>query len=550
MIKIEIGKSIKAMGNQSLFITFPYSETILDKVRTIPDRIYHPDLKCWEVSALLLEKVRHIFKDEHYAIYGNLEEEKEIDYNYTFKTQPMQHQLIAYQYGLKNKAFLLGDVMGLGKTKESLDLACILKKNKGIKRVLIICGVNNLKYNWVEEIHKHTNEDCWILGNRKLKNGKYRIGKTEDKIEDLRNLKSDDCFFLITNIESFRNSNFALEAQRQCDAKKIDMIIYDEAHTMKNPDAAQTKGVINLKAEYMVAMSGTFMLNRPLDLYSSLYWIGQYKKSYWVFKNTFSITDSWGNIVGVKNVDLLKKLISNCMLRRLKEDVINLPEKIYIEEKVEMNEEQEQIYNEVMTHLRQNIDKIRLSKNPLNEMLRARQATGCTSILSSSINESAKLDRLEELLDEITANGYKCLVFSNWVQMVNCALPRIKKYNPAVITGEYKEDFIEAQKNKFHNDSSCKVAIGTIGKMGTGLTFNEANYVIFLDSPWTKGVKEQAVDRCHRIGQTKNVTIITLVAKDTIDEKIEQIVEEKGLMSDMLIDGKTNNHRIVDYLLS
>ena len=548
MIKIEIGKSIKAMGNQSLFITFPYSGTILDKIRMIPDRIYHPDLKCWEVSTLFLDKVKKILKDEHFAIYGKLEYEELIDYNYTFKTTPMAHQLDAYQYGLKNKAFLLGDVMGLGKTKESLDLACILKENKGIKRVLIICGVNNLKYNWVDEIKKHTNENCWILGSRRLKNGKYRIGKTENKIEDLRNLDKD-VFFMITNIESFRNSNFALEVQRQCDKGNIDMLIYDEAHTMKNPSAIQTKGVIKLRTKYMLAMSGTFMLNRPLDLYSSLHWIGVYKESYWRFKNTFSFCDSWGNVIGVKNVDMLKKLISSCMLRRLKEDVLDLPDKIYIEEKVEMGEEQEQIYNEVMNHLRENIDKIRLSPNPLNEMLRARQATGCTSILSSTINESAKLDRLEELVDEITANGYKCLIFSNWVQMVNCALPRLKKYNPAVITGEYKDEVIEEQKKKFHNNQDCKVAIGTIGKMGTGLTFNEANYVIFLDSPWTKGVKEQAVDRCHRIGQTKNVTIITLVTKDTIDEKIEQIVEEKGLMSDMLIDGKNNNHKLVDFLL-
>ena len=238
------------------------------------------------------------------------------------------------------------------------------------------------------------------------------------------------------------------------------------------------------------------------------------------------------------------------MLRRKKEDVIDLPEKTYITEYIEMTDAQRGIYDDVMLGLKANIDKLRLSKNPLVEMIRARQATGCPNLLSSKCNESSKFNRLIDLVDQIQANGYKCLVFSNWAQMIEEAAKALNKFNPAIITGEYNDYTIEQQKVKFKQDLSCKVCCGTIGKMGTGLTLTEANYVIFLDEPWNKGTKEQASDRVYRIGQKNNVTIITLICKDSIDERINELVEQKGSMADMLIDGKIDNRKMVDFLLS
>ena len=101
-------------------------------------------------------------------------------------------------------------------------------------------------------------------------------------------------------------------------------------------------------------------------------------------------------------------------------------------------------------------------------------------------------------------------------------------------------------------DSSCKVIIGTIGAMGTGLTLTAASTVIFLDSPWNRANKEQAEDRAHRIGTTSNVNIITLVCKDTIDERIEELINKKGAMADALVDGKVDFDRaeVIDFLLN
>ena len=551
-VRIRVDKTKKSVGDYSLFVSFDFDYSILDLIKALPSRIYLPESKEWEVPTLLLPRLERDLTQEgvNYGITGlNLLSKPKVIYDYDFKTKPLNHQLDMIDYGLKKDSFLLGDDMGLGKSKEALDLALIRKSRGQVSKVLIICGVNALKWNWVEEVKKHTNEGAWILGQRKNRKGKIVIGNTNDKIADIQSLCGDN-MFMITNIETLRNNDFIRECRKQTDSGKIQMIILDEAHCCKNHKSAQTKGLLKLHSKYQLPMSGTFMLNRPLDLYVPLNWIGYYKDSYYKFQWSFVDLDEWGNINGLKNMDLLRNMVADCMLRRKKEEVIDLPEKTYINEYLEMTDAQEAIYDEVITGLKANIDKIRLSHNPLLEMLRARQATGYPGLLSTNCTESIKLNRLVSLVDEIQSNGYKCLVFSNWTQMVEAAAGALSRFNPAKITGEYNEQIVESEKHKFKTDSSCKVCVGTIGKMGTGLTLTEANYVIFLDEPWNKGVKEQASDRVHRIGQKNNVTIITLICKNTIDERIYNLVEQKGFMSDMLIDGKTNRADIVDYLLS
>ena len=240
------------------------------------------------------------------------------------------------------------------------------------------------------------------------------------------------------------------------------------------------------------------------------------------------------------------------MLRRKKQEVLDLPDKIYQTEYVEMTAKQKLIYNEVKAEIKSNIDKIKIANNPLTELIRLRQATGFTGILSSDIQESAKLDRMEEMVEEFVENGQKVIIFSNWTQITDPVVKRLRKYNPAIITGQIKDEDKKAQERKFMQDDSCKVIIGTIGAMGTGLTLTAATAEIFLDSPWNRANKEQAEDRAHRIGTKSNVTIVTIVCKDTIDERIEELVYKKGMMADMLVDGQmsTSKPEMIDFLLS
>ena len=121
-----------------------------------------------------------------------------------------------------------------------------------------------------------------------------------------------------------------------------------------------------------------------------------------------------------------------------------------------------------------------------------------------------------------------------------------------MITGETNADIRQELVDDFQNNAKVKFIIGTIGALGTGLTLTAGTVEIFLDEPWNMALKEQAVDRCHRIGQNNNITIYTLLCKDTIDERINSIVEKKGQMAEILVDGKIEGDKnaLINYLLS
>ena len=217
-----------------------------------------------------------------------------------------------------------------------------------------------------------------------------------------------------------------------------------------------------------------------------------------------------------------------------------------------MSDKQWKIYNSVANDIKANLDKIKYSPNPLAELIHLRQATGYTGIISSSIQESAKLDRMEELVEEAIENGKQVVVFSNWTQMTDVIYDRLaQKYSVSVITGQTKDADRQVNVESFQTGES-QVMIGTIGAMGTGLTLTAGTVEIFVDEPWNRALKEQAEDRCHRVGTHENVTIYTLMSKGTIDERINELIMQKGAMADALIDGnvKENREDVLDFLLS
>lgn len=563
MILAEVKPSEKCNNEYSVFLTFNYDITLVNILRDLPIRYYHPDRKCWELSIKYFKEFQKQAVGYSINIIDAdkvLEQEEtpkaidKIPTDYKFKTEPFKHQIEGIEYGLEHKKFLLNDEQGLGKTMQVINIACMEKQLHSYKHCLIICGVNGLKWNWKAEVEKHSNEQAYILGTRIKKDIEY-IGSMNDRIQDLINMLDKDIYpyFLITNIETIRNSEVQKLLKELCDKKIINIIAVDEFHKCKNPSSQQGKAILKLKSNIMIAMTGTPLMNNPLDLYMPLKWIGQEEHSFYAFRNHYCTMGGYGNyqIIGYKNLEQLRNLYNECSIRRLKQDVLDLPDKIYTTEFVEMSPKQNKIYKEVKMEIKENIDMIKSAVNPLAEMIRLRQATGYTGILSSTIQESAKFERLEELLEEIVDSGKKAIVFSNWTSMTNPLFERLQKYNPAIITGETKNRV--EQQDKFMKDESCKIIIGTTGAMGTGLTLTAASYVIFVDEPWNRALREQAEDRAHRIGTTENINIIFLICKDTIDERIHQIVEEKGAIADMLIDGKITTQdksQLVDFLLS
>ena len=564
MVTIEIRRADKVGNDLSLFISFPYNQTIIEVMRGLPCRYWHNEIKAWEVPFKQLGNILDQLSSFEIEIKADdaaiFQSRKENPIDYQFKTEPFQHQIDGFNYGMKHDRWLLGDEQGLGKTKQVIDIAVARKQQRGYKHCLIVCGVNGLKWNWVNEIATHSDEKAWIIGQQTKKN-RVVIGSNVEKIRQLQLLidnepsEIDDAYFLITNVESLRTAEIADRLADLCRAGKVGLVAADECHKMKNVQSQQGKGFLKIQADTMIAMTGTPLMNTPLDLYIILKWLGYEDHTFYAFKNHYCVMGGYGDyqVVGYKHLDALQAQLNEFMLRRRKDDVLDLPEKTYIDEFVEMTEKQQRVYREIHSDLVDNIDMVKKAVNPLSEMIRLRQATGYTGILSSTIRESAKLDRMGEIVDDAISNNKKVVIFSNWTQMTDAVYDRLneKGYGVACITGETKDEIRQSIVNDFQTSDKCKVLIGTIGAMGTGLTLTAGTIEIFLDHPWNRALYDQAVDRCHRIGQHNNITVYNLLCKNTIDERIWNIVQRKGSMSDQLVDGMTEDKgAIVDYLLS
>lgn len=571
MIKIHIGEPEKLSNNilvkKSAFVSFDYNPDIVSFIKQMGTRVYNPNNHTWEMPINNIIGLCNKFENQEIQISGIYEDlhkqEFEIDIpkDYTFKTKPFNHQIDGVRFGLNKKKFLLCDDQGLGKTFQIINWVGCLEKTDTINKVLIVCGVNSLKYNWQYEIGVHSNEKGWVLGTRFRKTtGKAYEGSTKDKLDDLDNLP--DYRYIITNIESLRagakkitkskyHFPIAEKLQQLCKNGTISVIAFDECHKSKDPTSLQSRAMLLLSASYMSAMSGTPLMNNPLDLYFPIHWLGYEQHSLYQFKQHYCTFGGWGGsqVVGYKNLEEIRALMEKIMIRRLKSEVLDLPEKIRKIEYVDMTPKQNQIYKEVYNGVMSDLQKIKFSNNPLSMMIRLRQATGWTGIISNTVQESAKMERMIELVQEIVASGQKAIIFSNWESITEVAKEKLKSYNPAYITGATKADERMKEVDRFQNDDKCKVIIGTIGAMGTGLTLTAAQNVIFLDSPWNMALKAQAEDRAHRIGTKGTVNIITLVCKNTIDERIEELVEKKGQIADALVDGKASVDDI-NFLLS
>ena len=544
----------KKFIGESIILSFDYDKNLIDFIKRMPIRTYDPDSKTWEIPVEQFSKILDFYK-KPVTLRLSLEQEKdlkilEIPEDYKFPFNPYPHQLEGIKFGLNHDRFLLSDQQGLGKTVQSATIACIKKKLYGYKHCLIICAVNGSKYNWKKECEKFTSEQAHILGTRINKNGKEVIKSSVEKLEDIKNIDKMP-FFIITNKETLRNKDIIKELERQ--SKKINMCIYDEIHLSKNHLSQQGKGLLKVQCDSKIALSGTPILNNPLDTFIVMKWLGYETHSMTAYKQRYCNFGGYGGyeIVSYKNMEELKDRFQHIQLRRLKEDCLDLPPKIYETEYLDLSEKQKVLYNEVKNDIISNLDNKELSPNPLVRIIRLRQVTGNPAILSDKITDSVKYDRCIEMVKDLAKEGRKCIIFSNWVQVILPLYKQLQKFNPALIIGDTK-NIIEQEKYKLNNDPSCSCALGTIGAMGTSHTLTGADTVIFLDEPWNRGTKEQCEDRCHRIGTKSTVNIITFICKNTIDERINDIVQEKGEWADCIVDGKIvkKSDEILNFLLS
>lgn len=561
-INVSINNSLYFKTDKSFFISFNYDAKIVNEIRTLPRKKWWADKKVWEVpytdedKNLLSYIVKQFNKDESdipqvaEKIDNKELENIEVSDKDIYTNIPlMQHQIDLLKFGILKNSFLLADEMGLGKTLSIINYSIWRKYNSNYKHALIVAGVNGLKYNWKNEIERYTSETAHILGMKKNK-----CKSSKEIIEDLKDIDNNKNYFLITNIESIRNKDIAKLIRELTIDNKIELIAIDEAQCLKNANSQQAKNFRTLKPKTKIAATGTPIMNKPIELYTIFNWLGIDTHTYFQFKDYYCVMGGYKNyeIVGYKHLDDLQNKLDIMMLRRLRKDILDLPDKTYTEEFVELSVAQKKLYNEVRNSIVEKLKDIDSIPNALSLMIRLRQTTADTSIISDTVNESAKLDRLLELVEELKDNGKKFIIYSNWETVIQKVKEKLNNFNLSIVTGKVKEQDREKEILMFKNGETDGI-IGTVGALGTGYTLTEATTVIFLDSPWTAATKEQAIDRAYRIGQNSKVNVITIIAKDTIDERIEQVVYSKKLIADSIVDKTVdfnNPKELAEYLLS
>lgn len=546
MIKIEERLAEKLSGLTSLFISFDYNENIVSWLKQNLDTYnYNKKTKEWETTILELSKLLDslCFYDEiNLSLYKseNQEIKEEPTLNIDFKLKPYKHQLETIRYGIDHNKWLMLLDMGLGKSMCIIHLVRWLKKNRNLKHCLIICGINTLKSNWKKEIRIHSDESYRVVGERVNSKGNISYSTISERAREIK--EGIEEFFIITNIESLRSKE-VVEAINSRD--DIDMIVVDEIHKVANKTSQQADGLLKLKATYKIGATGTLIVNSPISSYTALKWLDIDKSNLTNFKRQYCLFGGYGGheIIGYKNLELLKNEIDEYSLRKTKEEVLkDLPRKNVINEYVSLDDAHRIFYNKIREGVKDECLKINLSKNNILALTtRLRQATACPSLLTTESIKSSKIERCVDLVEQIVNSHNKVVIFSTFKEPVYQLEKLLQAYNPLIGTGDMKDEAVSINIDKFQKDDKYKVFIGTISKCGTGVTLTAASYMIMIDTPFTASSTEQAEDRIYRIGTTKPVFIYHLICEDTIDERVAKIIATKGAISDYLVDDVITN---------
>lgn len=559
MITIREDSSKMLGGGISIFLSFDFNQNIINMIKSCDPHDYCKETHEWEVTinslAYLLDNL--VYFDSIKLI---LRPEINSNDNYikptlNYKSKPFNYQLQGIEYGLNNSKWLLLDQPGLGKTLQMIYLAEELKVQKGIEHCLIICGLASLRANWEKEIKKHStlNSSSIVIGKKLTRNGKINWASISERANQLK--EKIDEFFVIINIESFTDVKI-LDAIVKS-KNKFDMIVVDEIHKIKNSESKRGKALLKLEAPYKVGLTGTMIMNSPIDCYSPLVFINKEKRrNLGRFKGTFCIFSSeiQGDIIGFKNMDILKSEIESCSLRRLKSILKDLPPKSVIVETLEMDESHAKFYEGVVNGVKEECDKIDLkANNILSLTTRLRQATSCPSVLTSQDIVSTKIERCLELVEEIVSNGDKVVVMSNFKEPIYQLEKLLAQYKPLIGTGDLDDSVVANSVAMFQEDDEHMVMLGTSQKLGTGIDLNKAKYMICLDECWTSALQEQVESRIWRANNIEPCFVYRLICENTIDEKVEELVNIKQAFSDYVIDDKLDNKTLdilKDYIQS
>ena len=548
----EIAPPNKISGLSSLVVKIDYNEYVVDALKTVPTYNYDKRTKLWEFPIIYLGRLLDnlTFLDDIQLKLLDTPENSTITFNrkynleplsekekVSFKMKPFEHQLEAINFGLEKEKWLLLDSMGLGKTNSIIWLAETLKRRGIIDHCFIICGVNSLKQNWKREIQKFSTESAIVLGEYTTRTGTTRYRSMDKRAQQLKDPIEE--FFVITNLESLRDDRI-IEAFKNS-TNKFGMIAFDEAHKAATKSSQQGTNLLKLEAPFKIAATGTLITNNPLSAYVSLSWTGNDQATLTNYKSQYCNFGGFKNaqVIGFKNLEVLQEEIKACSLRRTLDQVrSDMPPKTVTLELLEPEDDQRKFYEAIKEGVKEEADKIELKTSSLLALTtRLRQATACPSLLTTQNVSNCKIDRCVELIQELTSQGEKVVVLSVFKETLNELAAKLGEFRYSINTGDVPDAVVAANVDRFQNDPNEQVFAGTWGKVGTGWTLNAASYLICLDTPYTAAMFDQGTDRIWRVNNSRPAFITVLMCQDTIDERVQQIIETKKELSEFLVDG-------------
>ena len=445
----------------------------------------------------------------------------------------LRHELYPYQReGMLHLAFgersLLADDMGLGKTVQAIGAAELLRRTRGVERVLVVSPAS-LKAEWEEQIAKFTGLPSLVIW-----------GPRRERLKSYRKRS----FFYLTNYEQVRND---LEDINRLLAP--DIVILDEAQRIKNWQTKTAGAIKELASPYAFVLTGTPLENRIDEIYSIVEFLDPHIFGpLFRFNREYYVLDDKGRPAGYKNLEEMHRRIRPVMLRRRKDEIEDqLPGRTVNNYFVEMEPEQRkryEEYNDKVARLLARADKRPLTKEEFEMLQRwlacMRMLCDTPYILDPNCRICPKLGELADVFEEnLSGNGAKMLVFSEWERMLRLVRELAGEMGLAFAwhTGSVPQKKRREEIRRFKEDGSCSLFLST-DSGSVGLNLQEASVVVNLDLPWNPAKLEQRIARAWRKFQKKPVSIINLVTENSIENRMLATLAQKQELADGILDGR------------
>lgn len=449
--------------------------------------------------------------------------------------RPYQQTGFSWLYFLEkwNLGACLADDMGLGKTIQLIAFLLTLKEQKLLNKPSIIVCPTSVLNNWEREIEKFAPSLKTIIHHGEQRSKEKVFVKEAQKVD-----------VIITS--------FALIYRDFDTLNTVEWqgVILDEAQNIKNPQAKQTQAVQELKSEFRIALTGTPVENRLSELWSILQFLNPgYLGTQQFFQRRFTIPiEKYGD---QHSLQTLRSLVQPFILRRLKTDkniIQDLPEKQEMNVYCGLSSEQAKLYQNLVEESLAKINESQGIKRHglvLTLLMKLKQVCNHPAHLLKEekldfLPRSGKLLRLEEMLEEVVAEGDRSLIFTQFTEWGNLLQPYLKQklgVEVMFLSGSTKREKRQEMVDRFQNDpQGPPIFLLSLKAGGTGLNLTKANHVFHYDRWWNPAVENQATDRAFRIGQKQNVQVHKFICSGTLEEKINDILESKKQLAELTIN--------------